>query len=541
MAITSRGARSIHRIVDAAARMFGREGFRGASMHAVARAAGVSKGLLHYHFQSKEHLLIEAVRATFRQLHRRFDERFSAGDRGLAAATEALDALWAAIRDMHPWAPFMVETMGLGAQEGPLRQDLFSFYAESEAMLRTGIVDVFDGTAPPRAAAGSGGPAGPGLAARAGGRARLRPHRGRDRGGRARLHRSAQPVRAPRGAGVAMIHRLYRSRRDRAKARGVRPDVALPFDMFDAALCDAEARKAKKLENIYHKGQARAWDGRRVLSDLLEQHGGLDLPPSTRTALQGLFAVILWGELAAWKVSSNLALQLEPLEAKLAATSQAHDEARHFYVMHDYLALLGEVPRALGPRTTRVLLGTLQAPSLTKQLIGMQLMIEPMALALFQLVRESRIEPVLCDLLRLYERDEARHVALGVLHLPRLLLDLTPAEAIDVWAWEFREFWHQLGMLSELAPHFEALDIDVARVVEIGRAKQIRANQMLMEEMNAPIPVFEAFIRFFDAKIAWDWPTDRSDLRGRIAGVIRAAGQGVGVVPTRLSDVAQPL
>ena len=47
---TPRGTRTIRRILDAAASSFGEQGFRGASMSAVAKAAGVSKGLLHYHF-----------------------------------------------------------------------------------------------------------------------------------------------------------------------------------------------------------------------------------------------------------------------------------------------------------------------------------------------------------------------------------------------------------------------------------------------------------------------------------------------------------
>ena len=67
--------------------------------------------------------------------------------------------------------------------------------------------------------------------------------------------------------------------------------------------------------------------------------------------------------------------------------------------------------------------------NLVKKLVGMQLMVEPMAITLFQLVREYQLEPVLCDLLELYERDEARHVALGVLHLPKLLEGMTRAEA----------------------------------------------------------------------------------------------------------------
>jgi hypothetical protein len=317
----------------------------------------------------------------------------------------------------------------------------------------------------------------------------------------------------------------------RGKARGVRPDVPLPFDMFDQERPAAEAAAAAKLEGIYHKGQKRAWNGKEVLAQLVDKHGGVHLTDEQKAALQGLFAVILWGELAAWKISADLALQLEPLEAKMAATSQAHDEARHFYVMHDYLALLGPVPKQLGPRTTRVLMGTLRADTLTKKLVGMQMMIEPMALALFHLVRRAKVEPVLCELISLYERDEARHVALGVLHLPKLLKGLTYAEAADLWAWEFGEYWAQLSMMREMEPHFRVLGIDVHEVIDIGRQKQIRANQMLMEEMGGSQPMFEFLLRFFDARVEWEWPTaPDARLRERLAAVYRAATQGAGEV-----------
>jgi hypothetical protein len=321
--------------------------------------------------------------------------------------------------------------------------------------------------------------------------------------------------------------------------RGVRPEVALPFDMFDDPRGEAEVAAAKKLAGIYHKGQKRAWHGKELLDELVLRHGGITLGAEERRALQQLFAVILWGELAAWKVSADLALQLEPLEAKMAATSQAHDEARHFYVMHDYLALLGEVPKGLPPATTRVLHGTLQADTLTKKLVGMQMMVEPMALALFQMVRESRIEPVLCDLVTYYERDEARHVALGVLHLPKLLKGLTPLEAVDLWGWEFREYLAQMRMLRELEPHFRRLGMDVRRVIEIGRNKQVRANQMLTEEIGAPSPVLTAFVRFFDAKTEWEWPSAAYDSRREhLEAVWKAAFQGTGMVPGELTDVA---
>jgi hypothetical protein len=312
--------------------------------------------------------------------------------------------------------------------------------------------------------------------------------------------------------------------------------------MFEQLRTEAEAEVARKLEGLYHKGHQRAWDGPQTLDALVEKHGGVVLSEAQRTAVQGLFAVILWGELAAWRVSADLALQLEPLEAKMAATSQAHDEARHFYVMHRYLTLLGEHSqvglgpsgvglgprRALGPRTTRVLTGTLNASTLAKKLVGMQMMIEPMALALFQLVREAKLEPVLCELLALYERDEARHVALGVLHLPRLLRDMSVTETADLYQWEFREYWNQLAMMHELEPHFAVLGIDVREVIEIGRTKQLRANRMLQQEIGRPMPMFEAFVRFFDAKAEFEFPADGTvAFPDRMWGVFDAARRGI--------------
>jgi AcrR family transcriptional regulator len=141
---STRSARTVQRIVDAAARLFGKDGYRGATMHAVARAAGVSKALLHYHFQSKEHLLIEAQRATFRQIHARIEDRVHSGARGMSTALEGLDAIWEAVRDLRAWAPFMVETMSLASSGGPFRQRLDEFYDEAEGMLIQAIEKVFE-------------------------------------------------------------------------------------------------------------------------------------------------------------------------------------------------------------------------------------------------------------------------------------------------------------------------------------------------------------------------------------------------------------
>jgi pyruvate formate lyase activating enzyme len=65
-----------------------------------------------------------------------------------------------------------------------------------------------------------------------------------------------------------------------------------------------------------------------------------------------------------------------------------------------------------------------------KKLIGMQLQIESTALTIFHALRESKVCPVLTDLLTDYEKDEARHVGLGVQLLPTLMKKMGPAESV---------------------------------------------------------------------------------------------------------------
>src|SRR5580692_1387125 len=61
------GARSLSgekakRIIDAMRRSVARRGTAGSTFEHVSREAGVSRGLLHYYFGTKEQLLVEAVR-----------------------------------------------------------------------------------------------------------------------------------------------------------------------------------------------------------------------------------------------------------------------------------------------------------------------------------------------------------------------------------------------------------------------------------------------------------------------------------------------
>jgi hypothetical protein len=232
----------------------------------------------------------------------------------------------------------------------------------------------------------------------------------------------------------------------------------LAFHMFEASYSDAQARRARRMENIYHLGPAKIWDGRDVLADLIAKHGKPDLPPEKRRALARVFGIIMWGELAAWKISAQLADRLVPLEAKLAAASQVHDEARHFYVMHDYLEALGEKPPKLEYFARRVLERTLRTKNLLKKLIGMQLTVETVAFVAFQRVREIEVEPVLSDLMAYYERDEARHIGLGVQLVPQMVAKISIPEAVSLAGF-------QLDLLTSTLFSLKTIEHDL---IEIG-------------------------------------------------------------------------
>ena len=234
-----------------------------------------------------------------------------------------------------------------------------------------------------------------------------------------------------------------------------------PYRLLDGDFAGVEREAKRKLEKLYHRSRDKAWDGREVLGNALERHGGVQLPEHKRDAVARIFGIILWGELAAWQISAELAHRLEDPEAKMAATGQAFDEARHFATMRDYLRSLGmEKLPPLEPFSREILREVLAEPSLEAKLIGMQLLVESVALTLFQLVAESGTEPVLTEILPFFERDEARHVGLGIIHLPELLSNVSMFKALKLQAFQVKvQTFVTWGSLN-LRKDFQAIGVD---------------------------------------------------------------------------------
>ncbi|HET7589957.1 MAG TPA: TetR/AcrR family transcriptional regulator [Solirubrobacterales bacterium] len=84
------------RIVDAMRDSVARRGAAGSTFEQVAREAGVSRGLLHYYFGTKERLLVEVVRRDTELRVDRLDERLAPAK----SVDDVLNALVASLTDM---------------------------------------------------------------------------------------------------------------------------------------------------------------------------------------------------------------------------------------------------------------------------------------------------------------------------------------------------------------------------------------------------------------------------------------------------------
>ncbi len=225
--------------------------------------------------------------------------------------------------------------------------------------------------------------------------------------------------------------------------------------------------RMKRLGRLYWKAQKHAWDGPTVLDGLLKKHGGIQVPDDIRASLGKIFAIILWGELAAWKVSVELAEMSDQPELKMALTAQAFDEARHFYVMRDYLLELGgEIPH-LDNFIETTLTVLIESKVMSHKVVGTQLLVENVALMLFKRIAEQRIEPVLADLLPFFSRDEARHVAVGALCLPDLLLKMGPTDTLQLWFFQVSMIYCIAASAMSQADHFKAVGMDLNDLLQV--------------------------------------------------------------------------
>lgn len=265
------------------------------------------------------------------------------------------------------------------------------------------------------------------------------------------------------------------------------------------------------LDGTYHKGMVHIWNGRELLPELLKKHSSNPnvLDDEKRIALGRVLSLIVWGEYAAWQTSNALSFEISDFGGKMAATSQAHDEARHYFTMCDYMRVALDIPMdqvRISSVASAGLEAVVNANTLPKKLLGMQLMVEPVAITIFHSLKKSEVEPVLCDLLGFYIKDEARHIALGVRQLPIEIEKMSWPQVIQLFAWQAAMLKREIDGLFELKDDLEVLGIDYIELFEEAERRQIKAANEMAEHLNWNLPI-ESVIKqvtrtYMKAKVA---------------------------------------
>ena len=136
----------------------------------------------------------------------------------------------------------------------------------------------------------------------------------------------------------------------------------------------------------------------------------------------------LHGEQGALVCTAKIVTTTPWIDAKYYAAAQVMDEARHVEVFAKYLntKLGGSYP--VNANLQMLIDDILGDSRWDMTYMGMQIMIEGLALAAFGFMHQITQEPLLKNLLRYVMSDEARHVAFGVLSLQEFYAGLSGAE-----------------------------------------------------------------------------------------------------------------
>ena len=164
------------------------------------------------------------------------------------------------------------------------------------------------------------------------------------------------------------------------------------------------------------------------------------------------------GEQGALICTAKIVETVPWIDAKYYASTQVMDEARHVEVFAKYLdtKLNGHYP--LNAHLGLLLDDIIEDSRWDMTYLGMQIMVEGLALAAFGFMHQMTTEPLLKKLLRYVMSDEARHVAFGVLSLKEYYAELSDAEMLERQEFAFeaavrmrdrfmqQEVWERMGL-----------------------------------------------------------------------------------------------
>jgi len=207
------------------------------------------------------------------------------------------------------------------------------------------------------------------------------------------------------------------------------------------------------LRDLYEKAKRDQWNGTTQLAWDTHVEPESEIVPSTINPLAGYapfekldarerarfrhaqislqLSQFLHGEQGALIVASQLVGGVPWIDAKYYAGTQTMDEARHVEVFSRYLHEKLEWEWPINPQLRELLDATITDSRWDFKYLGMQVMIEGLAMAAFGNLYQLCQEPLLKDLLLYVMRDESRHVAFGVLSLQDYYRDMPATELSD--------------------------------------------------------------------------------------------------------------
>jgi len=206
-----------------------------------------------------------------------------------------------------------------------------------------------------------------------------------------------------------------------------------------------------RLLALYQKGKDKQWDAvRRIDWDLEVDPGNVLGVPDESMAIYGTtywdkfspenirevrrhsaswqFSQFLHGEQGAMICAARIVESVPDLDSKFYAATQTMDEARHAELytrfLHEKIGLVYPINGQL----QALLSDTLNDSRWDMPYLGMQVLIEGLALAAFGLLRDVTTKPLPKQILAYVMQDEARHVAFGRMALRDYYRQLTEAE-----------------------------------------------------------------------------------------------------------------
>ncbi len=195
----------------------------------------------------------------------------------------------------------------------------------------------------------------------------------------------------------------------------------------------------EKLRDLYDKAVRAQWISDEVLpwdtdvdlehpmgpeqlmplfgSDIYNKLGAKEKTNLHIETFSWIMSQFLHGEQGALLAAAQLVGSVRDLDSKLYSASQVVDEARHVDVYNRYVHTKIGFSYPVNPHLKTLLDMILKDSRWDMKFLGMQIMVEGLALAAFGMIRNNTREPLLKALTSYVIGDEARHVAFGVLSL----------------------------------------------------------------------------------------------------------------------------